>query len=1804
MTASDTVSRAVDKATTGEVLSLLHPVVSEWFKSKYEGLTEAQAMAVPLIHRRESVLVSSPTGSGKTLTAFLSILNELILLADKGELEDRIYAVYVSPLKALANDINANLITPLAEISGMFESKGLSAPGVRVAVRTGDTLPSERQRQARNPPHIFITTPESLSLVLSTPVFRKRFEAVEYAIIDEVHEVCDSKRGVSLSVALERLQSLCGGGLVRIGLSATVAPIDQVAEFLVGLDDGRPRLVKIVEVFGQRDLDLSVICPADDMTTLSFEVVNSKMYDALKDMVDHHRTTLVFTNTRSGTESVVYKLKERGLERIGAHHGSLSRETRLEVEDDLRAGDLRAVVSSTSLELGIDIGSIDLVVQIGSPKSVAKGLQRIGRAGHQYGGTSKGRMIVFEKDDLIECAVLSRAAHRKAIDRVTIPTESLDVLSQILVGLSLERPWGVDETLSLLRRSYCYRDLTAAALESVLAYLGGKDDFEGVYSKIWYDREKRLYGRKRGARMIYYLNQGTIPEEADYRVFTERGAPVGSLSEKFVERLSRGDIFVLGGRSYEFVQSKGMKALVRSATGRKPTVPSWTGEMLPRSFDLSLMVGKFRGEMAARLGDDEGETRRWLMAEFRVDEGSARTILNYFREQKAVGTIPTDSRLLVEGYVDQSGNHSAVFHFPFGRRVNDALSRAYANALSERIKANVTISVSDDCFMLTTPRRFQIDGLASAVSSANIEERLRESVRDSELFAQRFRHVATRSFMVLRNYKGRELSVGRQQLRSQRLLDALHELSDFPVMSETYREILGEVMDLENAREVVDTIERGDRSVDYMPFSSVPTPFAHNIILIGVSDIVLMEDKSLLLRNLHRRVVERVLGEDAVASYQFDPDRVEKYFLEKRRRIDSKEDIEATLRELGPVNLFREKGESIYSDLHHPFDTVRAWARALLREGKAKSVWIGEDVYVHSEDHDMYSALHSRGVKLTAVDRRMLRLLREAALAPAALSKELGIPQETTRSRLRRLETANRVHRCDLVSGVPVYRASRPGKVDLARAALDAVTRHLAFHAPISLEDLAYEVGLSEEETRRHLGALASRDVVVVGRFIVGDNVQYMLARDYLALTSKGEKVFDREDVRAFVEAKQFEQLGSVEEYFRKFGSAGMAYDLFHRVRGFDIEEFFDMRRRGVLLLGRIVRGRVRYVLAEDAPSYLSVFREGRLNKYERAILSALERMGTGTYQDIAERSGLPPSMVRDQFDSLDRKGFLLREFDEAEYWSSRNVYSVCDIPPEKEHGYRVVIERLLRGHGPTPLIQVALFLGVDEGRARSMLLDSGATSIRVGLERTEMFLMKDELRDLESMELSRHPTPRLRVLSLYDPFLSDRWAEISAAYGEGWIFPVVRGGEMAGMIESWLMAGAVEVRDVKLTDEALLGELVDALAESMTFYNMLGVDILRVRSVFGREILALDESTKAEFLSRGFSESNGMLVKGNLVMECFDQSEILGVMLSLQNISADARLQSTQEALERFGSLRSDAETVMRVSRFTPLGELHKSGELVKGYVIPDRVGYCTPSQASLYRAARSTDLTESERLVMRIVADRRPLKRSKLLTVSPLGPEETVEAAKSLYRSSCLYLDSALCYVPSKRRRISRDSAWRIIISGMFDVCGITSAESIGMMLGRDLRMREVRSILRGLERRGQLVKGHLLRGSSTVYWATKEAHDALVQGERFSGQVVLAPEDNLYQLLKASFRDLMPPSGRYAVLDGTDVVGSFAGKVRNGSLVVDDMDGGPSCRRIVDEYARMLGMRLRGARRADAPDWEIMEFYEKSHPGHRPS
>ncbi len=877
----------VDKCpSTSHVLGLLHPAIRAWFVEKYGEMTEPQRCAIPLIKKGLNVLISSPTGTGKTLAAFLGIIDELIRLAERGSLENKIYAIYVSPLRALNNDMKKNLEEPLREIKKYLKSNKEIVDDIRIEVRTSDTPAHKKQEMLRKTPHILITTPESLATALVAPKFRGKLASTKWIIIDEIHELASNKRGANLSLTVERLHHLAGE-LQRIGLSATIAPLEEVAKFLVGYrDDGAPRTCTIIDARFAKPIDIKVLTPKVDILHSSAEELNNAIYELLVELIRKHRTTLIFTNTRSATERVVYKLRkmleENGIEdadAIEAHHSSLGRRIRLEVEDKLKRGKLKAVVSSTSLELGIDIGYIDLVVLLSSPKSTSRLLQRIGRAGHHIRKVSKGRIIAVDLDDLVECTVLAQSARERKIDRTHIPRKPLDVLAQQLVAMSLEGKWNALEAYRLVKRAYNFHELEFDEFIAILRYLAGKyTELESrrVYSKIWFDENEMVFGKKRNSRMIYMLNNGTIADEVKIKVYTVDGKYVGDLEEAFVEILTPGDIFVLGGRTYEFLRSKGLAIYVKPAPSAKPTVPSWFSEMLPLAYDSAIEVGKFRRKIAEMLAEGlRGEDIiDYISEKYYVDRRTAKAIYEYIREQYLFtkGIVPSDKLVLIEHYVDyDSMTSNIIFHYLFGRRVNDALSRAYAFLLAEKAALSVRVTVTDNGFMLSLPRIILDNGIIFDVlkelSRDNLDTVLRKALENTELLKRRFRHCAQRALMILQRYRGREKDPNRLQLNAQSVLEAVKDIPKFPILEETFREIMEDYMDVIHAKEVLERIARGDIEVKYYGPTSVPSPFAHNIVARGYSDIVLMEDKRKLLLELHRRVQELLSKNNYASTY-------------------------------------------------------------------------------------------------------------------------------------------------------------------------------------------------------------------------------------------------------------------------------------------------------------------------------------------------------------------------------------------------------------------------------------------------------------------------------------------------------------------------------------------------------------------------------------------------------------------------------------------------------------------------------------------------------------------------------------------------------------------------------------------------------------------------------------------------------------------------------------------------------------------------------------------------------------------------
>ena len=917
----DPESTAVDDEA---VLDLLDPVVQEWWVEQFGEFvpqnggffTPPQKEAIPLIHEGENALVCSPTGSGKTLASFTGIINELFGRARAGEaeqhseeseqvageLENSVYCLYISPLKSLANDIHRNLAVPLSEITETLDERGESVE-IRHAIRHGDTSNSERQRMLHETPHILNTTPETLAILLNSPKFREKLRTVEYVIVDEIHSLAENKRGTHLSVSLERLEALAHGSPTRIGCSATVEPLDTMAEFLVGCADGTDpepvaREYELVDTRFVREFDIELTCPADDLIHTPSEVINNRFYEQLHEQIQAHTNTLVFTNTRSGAERVLHNLRDRfdgyNEANSGCHHGSLSKTRREEIERALKAGELDVVTTSTSLELGIDMPHLDLVVQVGSPKSVAALLQRVGRAGHQVGDTVTGRVVALDRDELVECAVMLRKAEAGFVDRVFVPERAQDVATQHVYGMAINGPRPEREIRRILRRAYPYRHYGDREWEQLMRYMtadyGGMEE-KNVYAKIWrdtndppdgehhyeaFDVGERLIGKRgRLARVIYMTNIGTIPDSFTCGVRTRSGDEwVGQLDEEYLDTLETGDVFVLGGDRYEFRYRRGSKVYV-DPTSARPTVPSWFSERLPLSYDLGREILAFRRAVLDRLAAGGRTAVRVWLRESPLDEHSVQAITRMFDQQvRYAGTesVSTDERLVIEEQLDKGEYRRHYYvHSNYGRRFNDGLSRLLAYRCAQEANANVAVAVADHGFTLSLPlnRKVDLAGLLAAVDPAEVRADLRASLQGTDLLKRYFRIDATRSLMILKRYKGYEKSASQQQVNSEMLLGFAEDLEEFAVVEETYREILEDKLHVEGIERVLGAIRDGEVAVVSTRVES-PSPMAFGLATLMASDVVLAEDESRVLQEFHQRVLDEIEGTDESVGTEAD----------------------------------------------------------------------------------------------------------------------------------------------------------------------------------------------------------------------------------------------------------------------------------------------------------------------------------------------------------------------------------------------------------------------------------------------------------------------------------------------------------------------------------------------------------------------------------------------------------------------------------------------------------------------------------------------------------------------------------------------------------------------------------------------------------------------------------------------------------------------------------------------------------------------------------------------------------------------
>ena len=873
-----------------DALDGFHPAVRTWFERRFGAPTDAQAGGWPLIRERRNTLVIAPTGSGKTLAAFLAGIDELVHRAEAGELADETAVVYVSPLKALGNDIQRNLETPLQEMLEVADELGVQLPAIRTAVRTGDTPQSQRQAMVRRPPHILITTPESLYLLLTAERGREMLRNVRTVIVDEVHALARDRRGSHLALSLARLDHVVRGeSPLRVGLSATVKPIDEMARFLVGADGE----CEIVDLGHQRDIELRVEVPPSDLEAIAPKEQWGEVYARLAELITQHRTTLVFVNTRRMSERVAHNLSERlGEEAVASHHGSLSKERRLKVEQRLKAGELKALVATASLELGIDIGSIDLVCQVGSPRSIATFLQRIGRSGHALGLRPDGRLFPTTRDELVECAALVRSARAGLLDRVVQPVAPLDVLAQQIVAETACEDWREDDLFALARRAAPYESLEREQFDEIVGMLatGVGDGAGGSKPLLHRDRINGVLRARRGSRMTALTNGGTIPEQAVYRVVAEPDETlVGNVDEDWAVESMAGDIFLLGSTSWRIKRIETDTVRVENAHGAPPTIPFWLGEAPGRTIEFSEEVGRLRREVAARL-DDRPALLEWLRAACGLSETGAQQIIDYVRATRdALGIVPSEVDVVFERFFDDSGGMQLVVHAPFGSRINRAWGVALRKRFCVSFDFELQAAANDDAMLLSSgpQHSWPLDEAFQWVNTRNVTESVEQSIFYMPLFPTRWRWNATRALSVPRMRGGRRVQPFLQRMISDDLLAAVFpqvvgcqenvtgalELPDHVLVRQTMDDCLREAMDIDGLIEILGRIERGEIRL-HARDTTEPSPMAHEVI--NVKPYGYLDDAPLEERRARAISLRRTLPEDAKELGTLDLDAIER----------------------------------------------------------------------------------------------------------------------------------------------------------------------------------------------------------------------------------------------------------------------------------------------------------------------------------------------------------------------------------------------------------------------------------------------------------------------------------------------------------------------------------------------------------------------------------------------------------------------------------------------------------------------------------------------------------------------------------------------------------------------------------------------------------------------------------------------------------------------------------------------------------------------------------------------------------------
>ena len=1732
---------------TDALMDKLCPPVRNWFREKFPDFTRPQKLAIPTIMDGGHLLLCSPTGSGKTLTAFLTIIDQLVRKALNGKLEKRIHCVYISPIKALANDIQKNLIGPLSEISERFLPD--RAQEIRVGLRTGDTPQSERQKMLRNPPHILITTPESLAIAITSPKFQPIISDVEYMIIDELHSLVPTKRGVHLALTLAYLDTLLERPVQRIGISATMEPLDTVAEYLVASDDresrGDGQKVHIAKVSGSRELDLDILLPHPKFSDLPVLKVLDENISVIADLISAHTTTLVFANTRKMTETLVQRLRrpEFGLgELVAGHHGSMDKKIRLNVEQQLKNGHLRAVVTSSSLEMGIDIGTVDMVIQLGSPGDIATALQRIGRAGHHVGGIPRARFLPSSVDDLIELAALQAAIQSGEMDRLDFPENCLDVVAQFLIGLVIINQIDIDEAFEIVSSAWNYRNFEYDDFIEVLDMLEEE-------RRVWIDWEDNTYGKRGYARMIYYTNIGTIAPDNSYLVFNAEGSILGQLSGSFVSNLRGGDVILLGGSTYRVTNIQGTRVNVSSVTGYRPTVPSWSGEARSRSRELSSSLLSLIRHCMISLRREQ-DPRVVLRDAYGLSNSVSNAIARHL-EEHTIDTfqVPEPNRILIEQIIG-TGHPAYLITTCRGRAFNTALGYFMAGIAESSGVSVIELSFDENGLLIRTAQEVDPGQLYDAFRSNNHIEVIERYIINTQIFAKRFREVAGRSMIIPKRVGAEEISPQQFQQKAEALLTRHRTMEGSLLMREAKNEVLFGDIDVFGLNQFLESCIEGDARIVHTKVT-IPSRLGMSLYMSAFEDLMSMKTRAFLVKDIDPEVLRRLMGTRSLAT-EMTAEQLDKYYSDKAPVPHSPQTLFELMQHGGGLDrefnnpLYREKMEGI------ELEVIRSWVKELCKAGKITKInGTGQDDIDGKWFNPFMAEIHGTLACLAESDSNSIVDLRD--FDTKNMSFEIATEFDGTTPTAWKTMSVGDPHEALRVKILEI----------------------LGSEGPKTTESLHQRLPFPEKSVDRIVHELETRNVISVGFFTQTDEAELILKVDEHRITGGEEQVVEYRWIQNLVLDKSFKKYADVFDAFNEHVLVQKQQELLYRIEDFRFKDWKDLQLDSDVVSGRLLHNRMGYTTKNNIPMLLGLKPEPWIGAMEEEVLSKLHPDENITRQELVqdfpkgEEHRQLERDVKNAISNLDRQMLFVKQFEEvigrrrrlSLFHKVHGVYEPMD--------FEDALEEVVRRMGPVKASTLRFYVSrnyEDLLVALHNLETSGRISkVTALVPDTEDFYCTPA--EVEMLQVPRREDRTIRILTQSDPYVSRFIWEVRSALDRGWYLPVFKGVDPVGKVLMFRVNDYLEIKDMHVPT-AYFEEFCDAFHILLENHADQLVDVAILTNVNSEPISELSQPMRDGLERIGFKQVGERMIRGGVVDP--QPREIAERALFHQHhLHQETRHENETLALRKIKEIRDDFALRGRCEVFrTNLKSMASANRLHKGVNMRGHQVWAPYEYFENLLTIRGippeedlVDIIEffSTQTDPNIFKERHALTQSEFRKlVQPLiRTGHIVEDFRGGFRAVHPRTDEDPVHL---RREYLRN-----LVSDY----PVITIKQLLRLSGTPFKPEELKAVLNEFEEDGTLVKGFLIENLHEVCWGRKE----LLESAKSINPIrdfVLPPTDPIAPYFGDVLKEKFGFGSAYLVFKNAEPVAAFKANTRNKTIDVTDYEGSEKGWRVVKEFA----------------------------------